>query len=406
MKRGYRYIHQLKVTLEDVEPPVWRRIQVPESYSFWDLNVAIQDAMGWLDYHLHQFNLIDPRTGLRVLIGIPNDEGDLDYETLPGHDHWISDYFSPENSKADYLYDFGDDWTHSIELEEVLPRQEGVAYPACVAGERACPPEDCGGFDGYADFLEIITDPNHEEHDEMLTWAGGDFDPERFEPVAVNFADPAVRWRIAFLHEEHPDEPFPAHSSPVIYTNRREDCYYLHVGQSKTGKPAYSLSRSPEGILPREIPEGYEIYENPDGRVFLRKIPPKVIGDEELRLVESAVKAAGIKDFLVDVKKGTVTVFLPDREEGWLEEIFAKTGLPPEYLRSRIPPRVMRSLQDYSPLLRFILDDKKKRSFYVERMCFMSLIDDWLNLEGPGDLKRLATKYCKHLGKESFYDLC
>ncbi|MFQ5855753.1 MAG: plasmid pRiA4b ORF-3 family protein [Anaerolineae bacterium] len=198
MKAQFSKIYQFKVVLIGVDPPIWRRIQVPASYTFWDLHVAIQDAMGWWDYHLHEFEVINPATGDRDRIGIPSDEFTPELEWLAGWEIPISAYFSPENPNALYTYDFGDDWHHSVTLERILPRDPDVDYPRCLSGERACPPEDCGGVYGYADFLEAIQDPQHEEHHPMLEWVGGSFDPEHFHPEEVEFDDPDKRWRIAF----------------------------------------------------------------------------------------------------------------------------------------------------------------------------------------------------------------
>ena len=191
-------IYQFKVVLRKLDPPVWRRIQVPESYTFWDLHVAIQDAMGWLDYHLHEFEMPNPTTGDRDRIGIPSDEFVPELEWLAGWEIPMSAYFSPQNPEAIYTYDFGDDWQHSVTLERILPRDPNVDYPRCLSGERACPPEDCGGVYGYEGFLEAIQDPQHAEHHAMLEWVGGSFDPEHFRPDEVEFEDPDERWRGAF----------------------------------------------------------------------------------------------------------------------------------------------------------------------------------------------------------------
>ena len=106
MKKKFSQVYQFKITLKDTKPPVWRRIQVPETYTFWDLHIAIQDVMGWLDYHLHEFELINPRTGLNVEIGFPDDE--FGKKILAGWSQKIADYFNMENSMANYVYDFGD----------------------------------------------------------------------------------------------------------------------------------------------------------------------------------------------------------------------------------------------------------------------------------------------------------
>jgi hypothetical protein len=92
-----------------------------------------------------------------------------------------------------YLYDFGDGWEHNIKVEEITAPKEGARYPVCVAGKRAAPPEDCGGIWGYADFLEAIANPEHAQHDEMLEWVGGEFDPEWFDVDEVNVCLRSVR---------------------------------------------------------------------------------------------------------------------------------------------------------------------------------------------------------------------
>ncbi|GFO96830.1 plasmid priA4b ORF-3 family protein [groundwater metagenome] len=195
MKKKFDQAYQFKITLKGIKPPVWRRIQVPETYTFWDLHVAIQDVMGWLDYHLHEFEIMDPSTGSKVNIGLPDDE--FGRKVLVGWNQKIADYFSMENPRADYVYDFGDNWEHKIKLEKILPREKNVDYPVCIKGKRACPPEDVGGIWGYEDFLEIIKNPDHEEYEEMLEWAGGEFDPEHFDCGEVSFDDPAKRLKIA-----------------------------------------------------------------------------------------------------------------------------------------------------------------------------------------------------------------
>lgn len=201
MKRKFKKVCQFKITLKHTKPAIWRRIQVPETYTFWDLHVAIQDAMGWTDTHLHLFRISDPSTGRDSVIGMEDEELDEDVgpTTFPETKQKISKWFSERNNEADYIYDFGDDWDHTIKLEKILPREEDIDYPACIAGARACPPEDCGGTGGYEHFLEIIMDPHHEEYEAMLEWAGGDFDPERFNPEEVLFDDPDDRADMDFL---------------------------------------------------------------------------------------------------------------------------------------------------------------------------------------------------------------
>ncbi|PIV63577.1 MAG: hypothetical protein COS11_06755 [bacterium (Candidatus Ratteibacteria) CG01_land_8_20_14_3_00_40_19] len=197
MKKKFDRVYQFKITLMDVRLSIWRRIQVPETYSFWDLHVAIQDAMHWLDYHLHEFEIVNPSTGIKTSVGIPGDE-DFGKEILLEWKQKIADYFSMENRLAKYTYDFGDNWEHIIKLEKVLPRDKNINYPVCIGGKRASPPEDCGGVWGYEDFLKIINNPDHEEYEETIEWAGGEFDPEYFDVKEIKFDDPAKRRKIAF----------------------------------------------------------------------------------------------------------------------------------------------------------------------------------------------------------------
>ena len=189
---------QFMVTLRDVEPLVWRRIEVPARYSFWDLHVAIQDAMGWLDYHLHMFRIRNVGGEIEE-IGIPN-EDTFEGEPVcrPGWELAVAAYFTRVGTRAEYEYDFGDGWVHDVLLESIAPRRARTRYPRCIAGARRCPPEDCGGPHGYAELLATIADPTHEEYESTVEWLGGVIDPQAFDPSAVRFDNPAQRWKITF----------------------------------------------------------------------------------------------------------------------------------------------------------------------------------------------------------------
>jgi len=154
--------------------------------------------MGWTDTHLHEFTLAQPGVGAPIVVGIPDDEFESGRETLPGWEIPVIHHLSEPGQAARYEYDFGDGWAHEVVLEAVVPPDAGSKYPRCLGGERACPPEDCGGPYRYAEFLEAIHDPKHPSHKELLEWAGGEFDPDRFDPGAVSFDDPRERWEIAF----------------------------------------------------------------------------------------------------------------------------------------------------------------------------------------------------------------
>jgi hypothetical protein len=194
-KENYQNIYQFKIVLKNSKPPIWRRIQVPENYSFWDLHVAIQDAMGWEDCHLHEFTTIVPRGKHPVHIGIPDDTGWT--EVITGWKEKIKDWF-PKLEKMDYTYDFGDNWEHLIILEKILPKENGEKYPVCVAGKMACPLEDSGAIWGYYEKLEIIKDPKHPEYKDIVNWVGDEnFNPEEFDPNEVIFDDPKARLNFA-----------------------------------------------------------------------------------------------------------------------------------------------------------------------------------------------------------------
>jgi hypothetical protein len=186
---------RFKVELFEISPPIWRRIEVPGDYSFWDLHVAIQDAMGWTDSHLHAFEIEDAKLG-RAEIGIPDSEAKT--PVITGWKRKLNKHFKNPGDHLIYEYDFGDSWRHSIVLESLSLAETGIRYPRCVEGAGKCPPEDCGGPPGFEEFLEVITDPGHEDHEDIMEWCGGSFDPDEFDPKAVQFDDPAERLKALF----------------------------------------------------------------------------------------------------------------------------------------------------------------------------------------------------------------
>ena len=172
-------VYQIKITLSHLRPPIWRRILVQDC-SLDKLHEHIQTAMGWTNSHLHDFRIGEKRYADPGLMEEEFEE--LGYggstaielsEVLPK---------SAGRFRFIYQYDFGDSWEHEVLFEKRLPAVAGQKYPVCLAGARACPPEDVGGIPGFCDFLDAIEDPDHEQHDELLEWAGP-FDPEAFDPV-------------------------------------------------------------------------------------------------------------------------------------------------------------------------------------------------------------------------------
>ncbi|MCG2704316.1 MAG: plasmid pRiA4b ORF-3 family protein [Candidatus Omnitrophica bacterium] len=175
-------IYQIKITLEDIKPAIWRRILVKADINLFTLHVILQEAMGWEGSHLHRFFINGEDYGR------PDPEFDVSAEMINEKTVKLKDVAKKEKQKFEYEYDFGDGWTHEIIVEKILPLEKGKYYPVCVDGARACPPEDCGGVPGYADFLMAIKHPNHARHEEMLEWIGGSFDPEEFDMEEINEA--------------------------------------------------------------------------------------------------------------------------------------------------------------------------------------------------------------------------
>lgn len=173
-------IYQLKVTLRGIRPPIWRRIQVRGNVTLAKLHDILQVAIGWSDYHLHEFTVGASH------YGVP--DPDDSYEVKQERRARLNLVAPREKARFAYEYDFGDSWEHQVLVEKILPPEPGGRYPRCVAGKRACPPEDVGGIPGYEEFLEAIRDQQHEEHEAMLEWVGGEFDPEEFDLDQVNLA--------------------------------------------------------------------------------------------------------------------------------------------------------------------------------------------------------------------------
>ena len=172
-------IYQFKITLKDIKPPIWRRIQVRDC-TLDKLHERIQTAMGWTNSHLHHFQIKDALYGDPWLL----DENFMEMNYKDSRVMMLSKIL-PKGGKRfhfEYEYDFGDSWWHEVLFEGCLRVEPGQRYPLCVEGERACPPEDVGGTSGYAGFLVSIADPDDDRHQERLEWIGGSFDPEYFNP--------------------------------------------------------------------------------------------------------------------------------------------------------------------------------------------------------------------------------
>lgn len=175
-------LYQLRIALPYIEPAIWRRLEVSGEVTFRALHHAIQVAMGWEDCHLWAFYVgdteISPEREHLPFPGAPRARS-ADKFTL-------NEILAKRRIQFRYEYDMGDSWLHEIEVEKVGFVEQGVQYPRCTGGARACPPEDCGGFPGYENILDAMSDSKHPEREELLEWVGEEWNPEALDLDAVN----------------------------------------------------------------------------------------------------------------------------------------------------------------------------------------------------------------------------
>lgn len=174
-------IYQLEIWLHEIEPRIWRKFEVPANIRLDKLHDVIQDVMGWTDSHLHSFNVGQDEYSMPYPGDEAYNEGVLD-ETKAK----LTDLVGRPKDRFVYVYDYGDNWEHIVELVEMKEPQKGVKYPVCLDGQRARPPEDCGGPWGYQEFLETLKGKNTKERQALFDWLGYEFDPEAFDVKEVN----------------------------------------------------------------------------------------------------------------------------------------------------------------------------------------------------------------------------
>jgi len=172
-------LYELKVELQGIEPPIWRVLQVPSRTNLFKFHGILQQAMGWTNSHLHLFEVDGKRYG--------EPSADWGFEVIDSRKMTLEKIFSGGKTSFLYEYDLGDRWRHEITLLGTVETEE-LGKPKCMAGARACPPEDCGGVIGYYHLLVALSDPDHEDHDTMLEWVGGKFDHGAFDVAAVDRA--------------------------------------------------------------------------------------------------------------------------------------------------------------------------------------------------------------------------
>ena len=177
MVKNLRDTYQIKVTLKGIKPPIWRRLLVPSSLNLYDFHFVLQVVMGWTNSHLHAFVCHG------IIYSLP--EPDADY-AVDETKVKLSSLLKKTGDKLRYDYDFGDNWEHDVVLEKILPYTHEQSLPVCLKGKRACPPEDCGGIWGYKELLQIISNPQHEDYEELMEWLQVEFDPEYVDIDEIN----------------------------------------------------------------------------------------------------------------------------------------------------------------------------------------------------------------------------
>ena len=185
------------------------------------------------------------------------------------------------------------------------------------------------------------------------------------------------------------------------HTNRKGDQCYLHKGRTKKGNPKYFFSRKADGELLDEIPAGYELYENPNGLVFLRTVQPRMFSDEEIAIVGNGMRNyTDLEFYKIDVKGNAIIILLPLQDVEPIKEVISQFSL-------KTPAEINHTLQriiTFAPEMQLVLTDKEKRLFSLKRYCYRGM-GSWISLETSSDLKSLAKKCFKHSAKESAFDL-
>ncbi len=189
-------IYRLRVELKGLKKTVWRTIEVPGTYTFWELNCAIQDSFGWSNTALHEFVMEDGVDGIYI-IALPDDE--LVYEALHSRQEFISNHLPAEGKHFEYMYDFDSGWEHDITVLSAEEADKGESYPRCVEGEGACPPESTEGAWEYEHALEVIANNVEDEYEDALATLGSkDFNPDHFILEDVVFNAPEESWKNRF----------------------------------------------------------------------------------------------------------------------------------------------------------------------------------------------------------------
>jgi hypothetical protein len=206
-----RMVVDLRIDLAGLTPAIWRRVRVPADFPLRRLHDVIQAVFDWRESHLHQFEVGDRIYGQPDIVGIEGDGRRL----YSDRNVKLAALLNRGVTQFLYRYDFGDDWEHVITVEAVTAPEEGVDYPTLLAGARHAPPEDCGGPPGFEAFLDAVQDADHEDHEALLEWFGGPFDPEDMNLDIVE----AMLGRIRASRRKGPPKGRPA-ASTKVWTKR------------------------------------------------------------------------------------------------------------------------------------------------------------------------------------------
>jgi Plasmid pRiA4b ORF-3-like protein len=205
---------QLRVSLDDISPVVWRRLLLPLHVNLRELHLILQAAFGWMDTHLHEFEIGGLRYGDAKRANAENAIGDA--RTFEERDVMLCDFTREPGTSFKYMYDFGDNWIHTVRLERRVALDLPPKVATCVEGARARPPEDVGGTSGYERFLDALGDPEHEDHRDMQRWCGGHFDPAWFDLALVN-KDLALAFKKNVKRRPHQPRPARQPKSGMVH---------------------------------------------------------------------------------------------------------------------------------------------------------------------------------------------
>lgn len=170
-------IYQFKISLKNISPLIWRRVEINPEETLYMLHHVIQITMGWDNYHLYEFSVGNTRFGNQDLLD--------DHSVFEDKEVVLKNLFTREGQTLDYLYDFGDSWRHIVKLEKIKHLGES-GVPKCTGGKNCAPPEDCGGVPGFYEFLRIMSLKKGPDYREWKKWYGGDFDPEYINLQEIN----------------------------------------------------------------------------------------------------------------------------------------------------------------------------------------------------------------------------